>query len=109
MSEKTVFEKVISRELTGTFIYEDDEYAVIKSIQPEAPIHYLVIPKKAVPAVAGLNPEHLHIPGDLITIAKKVLEEESIENFKLVFNGGKYLHMPEHLHLHILAGENLED
>ena len=109
MSEKTIFEKVVSREIPGTFIYEDEKYAVIKSINPEASIHYLVIPKKAVPAIADLKQEDLHIPGDLVAIAKEVLGKENIENFKLIFNGGKYLHLPEHLHLHILAGENLED
>jgi len=108
MSEKTIFEKVISREIPGTFIYEDEDYAVIKNIQPEAPTHYLAIPKKAVPAITSLSPEQLHIPGNLIAIAKKVLQEQKIENFKLIFNGGKYLHMPEHLHLHILGGEDLE-
>jgi len=109
MTEKTVFEKVVARELPGTFLYEDDAYAVIQNIKPEAPIHYVVIPKIAVPAIIDLKEEELHIPGDLISVAKKVLAKEGIENFKLVFNGGKYLHLPEHLHLHILAGDELED
>ena len=109
MSEKTIFEKVVSREIPGTFIYEDEKYAVIKNINPEAPIHYLAIPKKAVPAITDLKQEDLHIPGDLIKVAKEVLKKENIENFKLIFNGGKYLHLPEHLHLHIVAGEDLEN
>ena len=109
MDEKTVFEKVIARELPGTFLYEDDSYAVIKNINPEAPIHYLAIPKRAVPSVSSLSKEQSHIPGDLICIATKVTSQEGIENFKLMFNEGKYLHMPEHLHLHILAGDELED
>lgn len=103
MNEKTIFEKVVDRELPGTFLYEDDHYAVIKNIHPEAPIHYLAIPKIAVPAIDKLEEKDLHIPGDLIKIAKRVIADEEIKNFKLVFNGGKHLHLPDHLHLHILG------
>lgn len=109
MTDKTIFEKIADREMPGTFLYEDDVCMVIKNIHPVAPIHYLVIPKKAFPAIDKLSSEQHGIVEHLMRAAQHVITTENIKNFKLIFNGGKYLHLPEHLHLHLLGGDELED
>mgnify|MGYP006272064191 CR=1 FL=1 len=109
MTDKTIFEKIAEREEPATFLYEDEHYMIIESIDLVAPVHCLAMPKKAVPGISQLTEDQLHIPGDLIKVAKSFLQKEGVENFKLTFNGGKYLHIPDHLHLHILGGDNLKD
>jgi len=108
MTEKTLFQKIIDREEPAEFLYEDDEFIVINNKFPSAPIHYLVIPKKLIPSAVDLEPGDEELVGKLFSLTQKFIREQNIKNFKLIFNGGKYLHIP-HLHLHILSGENLED
>lgn len=108
MTEKTLFQKIIDREENATFLHEDDEFIIIDNKFPSAPIHYLVIPKKPIPSIADLQEGDAEIVGKLFALTQTFIREQNIKNFKLIFNGGKYLHIP-HLHLHILSGENLED
>ncbi len=106
--EKTVFQKIINRELPAEILYEDEQYIVIKSIKPMAPIHYLFIPKKLIVSIPQARDEDGETIGALLLLARTFAKERGIHDYKLAFNAGKYLHVP-HLHLHFLAGEDLDD
>ncbi len=106
MGDTTVFQKIIDRELPATILFEDEHYIIIDNIAPVAPIHYLVIPKQLIPSIDATTDETAPIIGGLFACAARYIREHGIQNFKLIFNGGKYLHVP-HLHLHLIAGDEL--
>lgn len=101
---KTLFEKIIDGEEPGEFLFENDHYVIINNKFPAAAIHYLIIPKKAIPAISEIADEDQMLVGGLFTLARDFARERNIIDYKLVFNHGKYQHIP-HLHLHFLAGE----
>jgi histidine triad (HIT) family protein len=102
--EKTVFQKIIDRELPGTIRYEDDQFIIIDSIDPRATTHCLVIPKKVISSIADITEDDREVIGKLFVCAVSFIRGQHLKDFKLVLNGGRYLHVP-HLHLHILAGD----
>ena len=104
MSEKNLFQKIIDKEEPAEFLYEDDNYIIINNKFPKTPIHYLIIPKKAIHSIPKVTKEDKEILGGLLLLAKKFAEREGIKDYKLVFNCGKHMHTP-HLHLHFLAGD----
>jgi histidine triad (HIT) family protein len=106
--EKTLFQKIIDREEPAKILFENEDYIIIDNKYPKAPIHYLLIPKKVIPSITEAVPEDTQLLGGLLLLAGSFAAENKIKNYKLVFNCGKYLHI-RHLHLHFLAGDNLED
>ena len=111
MAEKTLFEKICDREIPATIVHEDDRCVCFKDISPQAPVHYLVIPRKPIPRVAEAGTDDGALLGHLLLTASKVARDEGFaENgFRLVINNG-----PDggeavpHLHVHLLAGRQLE-
>jgi len=98
------FCKIIKKELSAEFIYEDEEIIGIKSIQPEAPIHLLFIPKKHIEWKDKLRKDEIALLGKLILAAKKVaLEQKIFKACKFIFNVGKTGHI-SHVHLHLIGG-----
>ena len=105
----TLFEKIIAREIPADIVYEDDLVLGFKDINPQAPTHVLVIPKKPIPRIAEADPEDHQVLGHLLLKAREVAAELNLENgYRLVINNG-----PDggesvpHLHLHILGGRAL--
>ena len=105
----TLFEKIIAREIPADIEYEDDLSIVIHDINPQAPIHLLIIPKKPIPKVSDSNVEDKDLLGHLLLVAKKVAEEKDIvDNFRLVINNGaKAGQSVFHIHIHLLSGRPL--
>ena len=104
---KTLFEKIIARELPSTIVYEDDQVLAFRDIKPQAPVHVLVIPKKAIPRVAEAAPEDQEILGHLLLKAAQVAKQLGLEKtgFRLVFNNGPHAgEAVPHLHCHVLGG-----
>jgi len=102
-----LFCKIIKGEKEAELIKETEEILVIKDINPKASIHYLIIPKKHVESVKEKEAES--IASSLIKTAKEIAERKNIKGYKLVFNvGRKGGQMIDHLHLHFLAGDNIE-
>ena len=101
---KTLFQKIIDKELPAKILYEDNDYIIIDNKYPKTPIHYLIIPKKTITSINEVKHEDKDIIGGLFLLASKFAHEQSIIDYKLVFNCGKHLHIP-HLHLHFLAGD----
>lgn len=104
--DNCVFCKIINKEISVEPIYEDQDFLVIPDKFPKAPVHILVIPKKHIQSIAHMQEEDSVLIGRLIFLAKNIAEQRSIEDYKLIFNVGKYVEVP-HIHLHLIAGENL--
>ena len=106
----SLFTKIINRELPAEFVYEDDLCVAIKDIQPTAPIHLLIIPKKEVRSIADASKEDQNLLGHLILVARKIAEQLNVADngFRLVINtnadAGQTVF---HLHMHFIAGQTL--
>ncbi len=114
MSEKTIFQKIIDREIPAPLVYEDDLVAAFHDIAPQAPIHVLIVPKKLIPRVGEATLEDQATLGALLLAAGKIAEklgvkDRSTEGFRLVINHGKNAgETVPHLHVHLLAGRPLD-
>ena len=103
----TLFEKIIAREIPADIVYEDDLVLAFNDINPQAPVHVLVIPKKSIPRIAEAEPEDHQVLGHLLLKAKDIADDLGLhENgFRLVINNGKDAgESVPHLHLHVLGG-----
>ncbi len=101
----TLFEKIIAKEIPATIAYEDDRYIAIHDIQPQAPVHLLVIPKKVIPTLNDLTPSDAELVGGLFLLAKKLMSDAGQADYRTVFNCGAGAQQSVfHLHLHVLAG-----
>ena len=106
---KTLFEKIIDREIPADIIFEDELSIVIKDISPQAPTHLLIIPKKVIPKLSDSNAEDQSILGHLMLVAGQIADQLGLdETFRLVVNNGaKAGQSVFHLHLHLLSGRPL--
>ena len=105
MSE-TIFQKIINKELPADIVYEDDSCLAFKDINPVAPIHILVIPKKRIEKISDSNTEDKELLGHLFLVAGNIARDLGIEDaFRLVVNNGAGAQQTVfHLHIHLIAG-----
>ena len=110
MADKTLFSKIIDGDIPGEFLYQDDRCVVLRDIDPKAPTHLLVIPRKPIPRIAEATGEDLDILGHLLIVAGQVAAAEGLEKgFRIVINNG-----PDggesvpHLHVHVLGGRSMK-
>lgn len=109
MSE-TIFTKIINREIDAEILYEDEQALAFKDINPQAPVHFLVIPKKAIATINDITEQDRELVGHLSVVAAKVADEMGIaeEGYRTVMNcnefGGQSVY---HIHLHVLGGKLL--
>jgi histidine triad (HIT) family protein len=102
---ETIFSKIIAKQIPAKVQYEDDNYIVIHDIQPAAPVHLLVIPKRAIPTLNDLSPADADLVGGAFLVAKKVMSDLGHTDYRTVFNCGPSAQQSVfHLHLHVLAG-----
>ena len=108
--EKTLFEKIIARDIAAKIEYEDSHCIAIHDIDPQAPVHILVIPKVVIPRIAESPEFKPEILGHLLQVAGKVAEQLNLEKgFRLVINNGEDGgETVPHLHIHILGGRKLK-
>jgi len=107
---KTLFEKIIAREITATIVYEDDLVLAFRDVKPQAPTHVLIIPKKPVPRIAEAQREDHKMLGHLLLKAAAVADQLGLtkSGFRLVFNNGPDAgEAVPHLHCHIIGGRRL--
>ena len=105
-----IFCKIAKKEIPADILIDDVDFLVFKDINPKAPIHFLIIPKKHLGSVNALTSQDLEIIGKLILKAKSVAELSGVSKsgYRLIFNVGKDAGMEvNHLHLHFLAGKPL--
>ena len=107
---KTLFQKIIDREIAATIVYEDDLVVAFRDIKPQAPTHVLVIPKKPIPRIAEAKPEDHKVLGHLLLKAAEVANQLGLtqSGFRLVFNNGPDAgEAVPHLHCHIIGGRKM--
>ena len=106
----TLFTKIINKEIPADIIYEDELSLVFKDIQPQAPTHLLIVPKKPIPKLSDATKEDKALLGHLMWVAGEVARILDLdETFRLVANNGvKAGQSVFHLHLHLLSGRSLQ-
>jgi histidine triad (HIT) family protein len=107
---KTLFEKIIAHEIPATVIYEDNLVFAIRDINPQAPKHVLIVPKKPIPRLAEAGPEDQQILGHLLLKAAELADKLGLKEsgYRLVINNGEDGgETVPHLHVHILGGRHM--
>ncbi len=109
-SRECLFCKIARGELSTDFLYETDRLVAFRDLNPVAPVHVLVIPKKHISSIAGLEPQDGELMGEIMLAIKEVAENEGLEKgFRVVANtgsdGGQSVH---HLHFHLIGGRSLQ-
>ncbi|MCL5407255.1 MAG: histidine triad nucleotide-binding protein [Patescibacteria group bacterium] len=108
--DNCLFCRISNGEIPTKFEYEDDEIAAFADINPKAPVHILIVPKKHIPSIAEVTDEDTELLGKMIMVAKKLAEVKGIANtgYRLVFNTRKHAgQIVDHIHLHLLGGKVL--
>jgi histidine triad (HIT) family protein len=106
----TIFSKIIAREIPARIAYEDDLCLAFHDVNPQAPVHFLVVPKREITRVAVTTSSDESLLGHLIYVAQTVARQEGLHNsgFRLVINngadGGETV---PHLHVHVLGGREM--
>lgn len=109
MSE-TIFSKIINHELPADVVYEDSEIIAFRDINPQAPVHVLVVPKVEIATVNDIKPDQAELIGKLVLTAQKIANDEGIaeDGYRLVFNCNRHgCQEVFHLHLHLIGGRQL--
>ena len=102
---ETIFSKIIAKQIPAKIQYEDANYIVIHDIQPAAPVHLLVIPKRAIATLNDLTPGDADLVGGAFLVAQQVMRDLGHTDYRTVFNCGPGAQQSVfHLHLHVLAG-----
>ncbi|XP_028759305.1 14 kDa zinc-binding protein-like [Neltuma alba] len=108
----TIFDKIIHKEIPSSIVYEDEKVLAFRDINPQAPVHVLVIPKfrDGLTQLGKADPRHEEILGQLLYAAKIVAEKEGIvDGFRVVINNGpSACQSVYHLHLHVLGGRQMK-
>ena len=109
MSGKTIFQRIIDREIAADVVFEDDRCLAFRDIAPQAPTHVLIIPKKAVPSLNDLTADDEALIGHLVLVARQLAGALKLNGgYRLVVNCGPDAGQSvDHLHLHLLAGRSL--
>ena len=106
----TIFTKIIEREIPADIVYEDELALAFRDINPQAPTHILVIPKRPIARITDVEPDDEALLGHLITVCREIAEAEGVaeSGFRLVVNNGRDGGQEvEHIHVHLLAGRRL--
>ena len=108
--EDCIFCKIIQGEIPSNKVYEDDEILAFKDINPMAPVHILVIPKKHIESANEITEEDEKVIGKIFTVIKKLAKDNNLDNgYRIVNNcgedGGQAV---KHLHFHLLGGRKLK-
>ena len=106
---KTLFEKIIAREIPAAIVYEDDLVLAIRDINPQAPAHVLIFPKKVIPRIGEAQAGDRELLGHILLKAAEVAKKLDLKSgYRLVINngadGGETV---PHLHVHILGGRHM--
>ncbi len=105
----TLFQKIIDKEIPSDIVYEDDLSLVFKDVNPQAPTHLLIIPKKPIAKVSDMSEEDKDLFGHLMWVAGEVARQAGLDDtFRLVINNGaKAGQSVFHIHIHLLSGRPL--
>ena len=102
-----IFCKLASGEIKTQPVLETARTLAIADVNPVAPVHILIIPKRHIESVLTIDASCAGDMIDMFEVSKKLVDAKKLSAYRLTFNGGKYLHVP-HLHMHLLAGGKIE-
>ena len=109
--DKCLFCKIINGDIAAKKVYENEHIIAFNDIDPKAPIHILVIPKKHIRSINELNSSDINLAGEIILAAKKIAKDQGVDSkgFRVVFNtnddGGQTVY---HIHMHIMGGRQMQ-
>jgi histidine triad (HIT) family protein len=107
-----IFCQIVAGEIPSDIVYQDEEVIVFPDINPKAPTHLLIIPKKHIPSLANLTEAESPLIGHMVNIANRLAKEKGMSErgYRLVVNCGEEAgQIVDHLHLHLLGGRRLPD
>ena len=105
---KTLFQKIADREIPADLLFEDDCYVAFRDVDPQAPVHVLVVPRRPIPSLGDLAEGDAELVGGMFLVAGRVMAELGETDYRTVFNNGPAAGQTvPHLHLHVLAGRPL--
>jgi len=108
MKEKSIFSKIIAKDIPANIIFEDEFSILIEDISPQAPIHYLAIPKKEIIGISDMSTDDKELIGHLMLMIKEQMTKKGIKDYRLVINNGSEAGQTVfHLHIHVLANRTL--
>jgi len=105
----TIFGKIIKKELPADIVFENEKIIAFKDINPSAPVHLLIVPKKEIRDLQSLKPEDYPLLGEVVAVAQKLAEEFKItDGYRLLVNNGALAGQTIfHLHFHLIGGHRL--
>ena len=106
----SIFTKIKNKEIAGTIVYEDDQSFAIEDINPQAPIHILIIPHKEIAKISDTSPEDKDLLGHLLYVSKKIADKYDLDdNYRLIINNGAGAGQSVfHIHVHLMGGRSLD-
>jgi histidine triad (HIT) family protein len=102
-----IFCKIVNKEIKSEIIYETENIVAFNDLNPQAPYHILIIPKKHIETINDVEPENMELIGELVIAAKKIAKQKNIADsgYRLIFNCNKDAGQEVfHIHLHLLGG-----
>jgi histidine triad (HIT) family protein len=106
---KTIFKRIIDKEIPADVVYEDETCLAFRDVNPQAPVHVLVIPRKEIRSLAAATDEDSALLGHLMSVARRLATQMGLTGYRVVINcgpdGGQTV---DHLHLHVLGGRKLK-
>ncbi len=105
-----IFCRIMEGKSPASIVYEDNEITAFEDINPQAPIHIVLVPKKHIPGVRDLSQNDAHLIGKIYLAAQRIAQEKEIENgFRIVVNTGEDAGQSVfHLHFHLLGGRRMK-
>ena len=103
----TIFSKIINKEIKSDIVYEDDQILAFEDVNPQAPVHILIIPKKEIKTINDIEVDDIEVIGKLFLVAKDIAKEKKIDKdgYRVVMNCNDYAGQTVfHIHLHLLGG-----
>jgi histidine triad (HIT) family protein len=109
MAEKTIFQRIIDKEIPANIAYDDDRCLAFHDVAPQAPVHILVIPRKPITSLSSLDATDADLIGHLLLVIRDLAKEHQLERgYRVVVNcgrdGGQSV---DHLHFHLLGGRQM--
>tara|TARA_Y100001968_G_C19274445_1_gene675969 strand:- start:283 stop:624 length:342 start_codon:yes stop_codon:yes gene_type:complete len=108
MKEETIFGKILKGSIPCDEVYSDDKCLAFRDIDPQAPVHILIIPRKPIVSLLEINRQDQELLGHLLLISKKIAIKEGLKDWRTIINTGEKAGQTVfHLHIHLLGGRSL--